>query len=52
MRAGLRHIAIGAIHGNSNDEDFRGLIDDVRIFGRALTPQEVSACLTRPDLGP
>jgi hypothetical protein len=42
-------IAIGAIHGNSNDEDFRGLIDDVRIYGRVLTPQEVRSIANVPE---
>jgi MSHA biogenesis protein MshQ len=44
-------IAIGAIHGNSNDEDFLGLIDDVRIFSRALTLQEVQRVMNVPELG-
>jgi hypothetical protein len=42
-------IAIGAIHGNSNDEDFHGLIDDVRIFGKVLTPQEVRGLANVPE---
>jgi hypothetical protein len=42
-------IAIGAIRGTSNDEDFRGLIDDVRIFGRALTAAEVLSVYSVPE---
>jgi len=39
-------IAIGAIHGNSNDEDYQGLVDDVRIFRRVLSPEEVQSIIT------
>ena len=49
LNVGAEIFRLGTIHHNFGDEDFNGLLDDMRIYNHALTGDEVADLVPEPS---